>query len=138
MTEIEAKKIIEGKLACMTKCGVFERDQHINSMDCDNCSYCYEQGDFGQQKEALQVAIQALEKKIPKKPILKHDVSVMHINRGDKPHEWKRLESDNWHCPECDSFVGERVYVHSKVHDQRKKKYCDNCGQKMNWESDEE
>ena len=88
--------------------------------------------------KALDVAIQALEKQIPKKPILKHDVSVMHINRGNQPHEWKRLESDNWHCPECDSFVGERVYVHSKVHDQRKKKYCDNCGQKLDWESDEE
>lgn len=87
--------------------------------------------------DAIDVAIQALEKHIPKKPILKHDVSVMHINRGNQPHEWKRLESDNWHCPECDSFVGERVYVHSKVHDQRKKKYCDNCGQKLDWESDE-
>ena len=82
-------------------------------------------------------AINALEKQIPKKPILKHDVSVMHLNMGNKPHQWKRLESDNWHCPECDSFVGERVYVCSKVHDQRKKKYCDNCGQKLDW-SDEE
>ena len=88
--------------------------------------------------KANEMAIQALEKQIPKKPILKHDVSVMHINRGNQPHEWKRLESDNWHCPECDSFVGERVYVHSKVHDQRKKKYCDNCGQKLDWESDED
>ena len=86
---------------------------------------------------ALNMAIKALEKQIPKKPILKHDVSVMHINRGNQPHEWKRLENDNWHCPKCDSFVGERVYVHSKVHDQRKKKYCDNCGQKLDW-SDEE
>ena len=83
--------------------------------------------------EAIDVAINALEKQIPKKPILKHDVSVMHINRGNQPHEWKRLESDNWHCPECDSFVGERVYVLSKVHDQRKKKYCDNCGQKIDF-----
>ena len=89
-------------------------------------------------EEALEIGVQALEKLIPKKPILKHDVSVMHINRGNQPHEWKRLESDNWHCPECDSFVGERVYVHSKVRDQRKKKYCDNCGQKLDWESDEE
>lgn len=88
--------------------------------------------------EARNIAIQAIEKQISKKPILKHDVSVMHINRGNQPHEWKRLESDNWHCPECDSFVGERVYVHDRHHDQRKKKYCDNCGQKMNWESDEE
>ena len=80
-----------------------------------------------------QIAINALEKQIPKKPILKHDVSVMHINRGNQPHEWKMLESDNWHCSECDSFVGERVYVLDMHHDQRKKKYCDNCGQKLDW-----
>ena len=86
--------------------------------------------------KANEMAIQALEKQIPKKPILKHDVSVMHINTGNQPHEWKRLESDNWHCPECDSFVGERVYVHGRHHNQRKKKYCDNCGQKLDW-SDE-
>lgn len=87
--------------------------------------------------EAIGMAIKALEKQIPKKPILKHDVSVMHINRGNQPHEWKSLESDNWHCSECDSFVGERVYVLDRHHDQRKKKYCDNCGQKLDW-SDEE
>ena len=92
---------------------------------------CY--GNKVLEHEENLVAIEALEKQIPKKPILKHDVSVMHINRGDQPHEWKRIESDNWHCPECDSFVGERVYVLSKVHDQRKKKYCDNCGQKLDW-----
>ena len=45
--------------------------------------------------EAMRMSIQAIEKQIPKKPILKHDVSVMHINRGNQPHEWKRLESDN-------------------------------------------
>ena len=87
--------------------------------------------------EARDMAIKALEKQIPKKPILKHDVSVMHINRGNQPHEWKSLESDNWHCSECDSFVGERVYVLDRHHDQRKKKYCDNCGQKLDWSDTE-
>ena len=82
---------------------------------------------------SCDMAINALEKQIAKKHILKHDVSVMHINRGNQPHEWKRLESDNWHCSECDSFVGERVYVLDMHHDQRKKKYCDNCGQKLDW-----
>lgn len=133
MIESEAKGFIQGKLDCMNK-----RDAFVckYSDECDSCQYCYSQGTFREQKEAFSMAIKALEKQIAKKPILKHDISVMHINRGNHPHEWKRLESDNWHCPECDSLVGERVYVHSKVHDQRKKKYCDNCGQKLNWESD--
>ena len=107
MTESEASTILKAEIVHHPECSIFA--------------------------EALGLAIQALEKQIPKKPILKHDVSVMHINRGEQPHEWKRIESDNWHCPECDSFVGERVYVHSKVHDQRKKKYCEDCGQKLDW-----
>ena len=137
MTESEAKGFIQGKLDCMKKCGVFNKEDNINYKDCDYCDYCYSQGNFGEQKEAFSVTINALKKQIQNRPILKHDVSVMHINRGDQPHEWKRLESDNWHCPECDNFVGERVYVRDRHHDQRKKKYCDNCGQKLNWESDE-
>lgn len=114
MTESEAKTILERDLNCLKQ----------NKALPDSI-------------EAMQIAISALEKQIPKKPILKHDVSVMHINRGNQPHEWKRLESDNWHCPKCDSFVGERVYVRDRHHDQRKKKYCDNCGNKIDW-SDEE
>lgn len=86
---------------------------------------------------ALDMGISALEKQIPKKPILKHDVSVMHINRGNQPHEWKKLEIDNWHCPICDCFVGERVHIRDKVHDQRKKKFCDNCGQAIDWSEEE-
>ena len=130
MTENEAKGFIQGKLDCMNKRDVFVCKY---SDECDSCQYCYSQGTFREQKGAFQIAINALEKQIPKKPILKHDVSVMHINRGNQPHEWKMLESDNWHCYECDSFVGERVYVLDRHHDQRKKKYCDNCGQKLDW-----
>lgn len=120
MTEIEAKKIIEGKLACMTKCGVFERDQHINSMDCDNCSYCYEQGNFGQQKEALQVAIKALEKKIPKKP-RKTD-----SYRG----VLKRVYA--YVCPTCGNACLEKY-----MNERQNTMFCWNCGQKLDW-SDEE
>ena len=68
MTEIEARGYIQGKLNCMNKCGVFEREDSENKDLCDNCEYCYSQGNFGKQKEAFEAAIQALEKQIPKKP----------------------------------------------------------------------
>ena len=67
MTESEAKGFIKGKLDCMNKCGVFNKEDNTSDNDCDNCEYCYSQGNFGNQKEAFQIAIQALEKQIPKK-----------------------------------------------------------------------
>ena len=62
MTESEAKGFIQGKLDCMKKCNVFEREHSYNTDLCDNCEYCYSQGNFGNQKEAFSVAINALEK----------------------------------------------------------------------------
>ena len=62
MTESEAKGFIQGKLDCMNKCGVFNKEDNISDDDCDNCEYCYSQGNFGNQKEAFQMAINALEK----------------------------------------------------------------------------
>ena len=61
MTESEAKGFIQGKLDCMNKCGVFNKEDNISDNDCDNCEYCYSQGNFGNQKEAFQMAINALE-----------------------------------------------------------------------------
>ena len=61
MTESEAKGFIQGKLDCMKKCDVFDKEGNISDNDCDNCEYCYSQGNFGNQKEAFQMAIKALE-----------------------------------------------------------------------------
>ena len=62
MTEIEARGYIQGKLNCMNKCDVFEREDSENTDLCDSCEYCYSQGNFGNQKEAFEIAMQALEK----------------------------------------------------------------------------
>ena len=62
MTEMESKGFIQGKLDCMKKCGVFNKEDNTSDNDCDNCEYCYSQGNFGEQKEAFKMAINALEK----------------------------------------------------------------------------
>ena len=91
---------------------------------------------------AFDVAIQALEKQIPKKPVLKSSESVFHIYKGNRPHEWKRNKWESWCCPVCGWFVGERYNRVSNdgsthTHDQRKSDFCDECGQKIDW-SDKE
>lgn len=142
MTDSEAKGFVQGKLDCMNECGVFNREDIEKKDLCDSCDYCYSQGNFGNQKEAFSMAIKALEKQIPKKPILKSGESLVHINKGDKPHEWKLNKWCSWCCPVCGWFVGERYNrvrndgsIHP--HDQRKSNYCNECGQAIDW-SDEE
>jgi hypothetical protein len=65
MTEQEAKQCIQGKLDCMNKCDVFDCK---DTDECENCNYCYSQGNFGEQKKAFEIGIKALEKQIAKKP----------------------------------------------------------------------
>ena len=57
MTEQMAKECIQGKLDCMNKCDVFNCK---DTDECENCNYCYSQGNFGEQKKAFETAIQAL------------------------------------------------------------------------------
>ena len=78
MTIDETKEIIQGKLDCMNKCGIFNKDNNDNDNDCDNCEYCYSQGTFGEQKEAYQIAINSLEEL---KAIKEMDLDIQdHIN----------------------------------------------------------
>lgn len=62
MTESEAKGFVQGKLDCMEKCDVFNREDKHRNNECELCDYCYSQGNFGEQKEAFSVAINVLEK----------------------------------------------------------------------------
>ena len=70
--------------------------------------------------EAIDMAINALEKQIPKKPILKQYFDDM--------------EEEYLCCPTCGEILTDRIPLDNKdfyLH-------CLNCGQKLNWESDEE
>ena len=62
MTESEAKGFVQGKLDCMKKCDVFNKEDKHRNGECEECEYCYSQGNFGEQKEAFSMAIKALEK----------------------------------------------------------------------------
>ena len=118
MTESEAKGFVQGKLNCMKKCNVFEREHSYNTDLCDNCEYCYSQGNFGNQKEAFSVAINALEKQIAKKP---------YVQQNDR-------NNDCLECPSCDSFIGYECDCRDEHYQIG---YCPNCGQAIDW-SDEE
>ena len=133
MTESEA---IE-KLRAYAKCqslqvkGIYE---DCNNEICDNCDLCYMQGTTGEHREAIDIAIQALEKQIAKKPILKNGESRSFVDYEDGHGEYKVTKWQDWVCPICGWFVGQR-YNRSQnhSHDQRKCNYCNECGQKIDW-----
>lgn len=107
MTECEA---IE-KLKAYHKCqrlqvkGIYE---DCNNKRCDDCDLCYMQGTTGEHMTAIGIAIQALEKQIPK-----------------KPKERDCIGFNTLACPVCKKAL----YLYEP--------YCDNCGQAIDW-SDEE
>lgn len=70
---------------------------------------------LSERKEALYMAIKALEKQIPKNPII-------HTNDIDKG----RLAC----CPVCDSNVD---WTYEGFWRKGNSKYCKNCGQAIDW-----
>ena len=99
MTESEAKGFVQGKLDCMNKCNVFEREHSYNTDLCDNCEYCYSQGNLGNQKEAFSVAINALENQITNKA----DKTEIAISKRKFATELKQLVHQK--CAEINHYV---------------------------------
>lgn len=85
-------------------------------------------------REATQLAIQASEKQIPKKPILKNGETGSFVDYENGHGEYRVTKWQDWVCPICGWFVGQR-YNRSQnhSHDQRKCNYCNECGQKIDW-----
>lgn len=138
MTESEA---IE-KLRAYHKCqrlqvkGIYE---DCNEKLCDNCDLCYAQGNAGEHIKSIEIAIQALEevqkyreigsieefraareKQISEKPIMKQ--------------YYEDSEEEYLCCPTCGEILTDRIPMDNKDFYF----HCLNCGQKFNWESDEE
>ena len=85
-------------------------------------------------ESACDMAISALEKQIPKKPILKNGESRSFVDYEDGHGEYKVTEWQDWVCPICGWFVGQRYnWSQNHSHYQRKCNYCNECGQKLDW-----
>ena len=107
----------------MKKCDIFNKEDNTSDNDCYNCEYCYSQGNFGEQKEAFQMALQALEKQIPKK------IEIRKATNDDIESELRdfiTVKGRSCRCPSC------RCCIHIS-----KLKYCWECGQKLDWSDGE-
>ena len=102
MTREQAKNMLKAKLECLkheTSGYYFD----CNRCNCDECSLNYEQGNMGEQKEALDMAIKALEQTRPKGTwIFKNDNIAIPTGyyQCSECKEGKLLVKDNF-CPNC-------------------------------------
>lgn len=110
MTNSEAAIKLRAYLKCRTRevKGIYE---DCNNKRCDDCDLCYMQGTTGEHRTAIDIAIQALEKQIPK-----------------KPHKNFEKFSGVW-CS-CGKYLGKGYFVD-------KPSYCSDCGQKLDWSDGE-
>lgn len=73
--------------------------------------------------DALEMAIQALEKQIPKKP-----VRMLRCRMGN--------DYKDYYCT-CGRFIGYEPQINIMLNDGKiPKKYCDKCGQRLDFEKE--
>lgn len=98
----EAMKMLEAKVECMKR-EISGTDLDCNNRNCDECDLCYAQGTMGEQREALQVAIAALEKQIPKKVRTEHHPKY---GRATFCPNCNRMDVESWfYCPDCGQAI---------------------------------
>ena len=83
---------------------------------------------LAKEKTAYETAIECLKKHLPQPPVKAIHKSVVHENRGDKPHTWRESECEMWECPCCGNTVWSGISI------AKKSPYCSDCGQKIDWE----
>lgn len=90
---------------------------------------------FSKETETeINLGITALRRQIPMKPILKNSKSVVFVDYADGHGECKATKWQDWVCPVCGWFVGQRYNgFQNRPHDQRKSNFCNECGQRIDW-----
>lgn len=80
------------------------------------------------EKTAYETAVECLKKQLPQSPVKAAHKSIVHENRGDKPHTWREIELEVRECPCCGKTVWSGISI------AKKSPYCSDCGQKIDWE----
>lgn len=107
------------------------RNRKITLSDLEN--YMKFEDECVKKNFTLKSLLEAREKQIAKKPILKSGTEVIHVDREKGPHELTKSKYQDWTCPTCGCFVGQRYNSTQLTHDQKKCKFCNECGQKIDW-----
>lgn len=103
MTNEQAMHMLKAKLECLKReTSGFYGD--CNNSNCDECSLCYEQGNMGEQKEALDMAIEALEQQ-PCEDTISRKALLEEIENGIKAGNYEEGYEEYPHINDMDDII---------------------------------
>ena len=72
--------------------------------------------------------IKELKKQRAIAPIAREEETLMHVNKGDEPHEWMYHIAKVYTCAECGRFLKSSFELSPQRYE-----FCPNCGQRIDW-----
>ena len=87
-------------------------------------------------REAMEMAFSALEKQIPKKPVMGYAFGEK-LREVIKRTDPERAESKTECCPVCGRTLGVSQFVKTKTGLRFGDPHCKRCGQAIDWEEGE-
>ena len=93
-------------------------------------------GDETKQDEAVNVALKALAKQIPKKPVMGYEFGEK-IREMIKRIDPERAESKTECCPVCGRTLDVSKFVNAQTGLRIGDPHCKRCGQAIDWSGDE-
>ena len=137
MTEQEAKDVLEAYMKCEKRKNNLVYEEKCNN-DCDNCELCYEKGTVGEHKEAVEMAIKALEEIKQYRTIGTPEECLAAVEKQNakKPKEY---EDKFYGCPVCGNVLLHKweKYPTKLMNKKNGLPYCLGCGQKLDWGDEE-
>lgn len=132
MTNEECVKMLKAKLKCLKR-ETSGTDEECISHNCENCGLNYEQGNMGEQIEALDMAIKSLQQPNPYETVrpIRPDALYQIIDEKEGTvtlapikHKWKKISPAGiYECSRC----GQNVMTD----DIDCYKFCHGCGVDM-------
>ena len=126
MSENEAKEKLQAYIKCQESQEPADVLEQCDK-NCTFCELCYAQGLYGEHKEAVQMAIKALEEIQQYRAIgtLEECRAAVEKQKAKRPLKKEKLPFTLYTCPVC------ALGLHTNVN------YCDECGQKLRWRDEE-
>ena len=107
-----------------------------NETDRIECAIRHIESSLDVDPWAAEIAVEAMERRIPKKPVMGYAFPEK-LREVIKINDAERAESKTDCCPKCGRTLGVSQFVKTQTGLAVGDKFCNRCGQAIDWGGDE-